>query len=107
MKKVQASVSHSLDNSFSGLDKSVTEYIRIPLQNGVTEFFADFKQTIEHIRGDLQQSIRDQERSRSEQDDLATRLAFFKKNVPAILHDSQGLKLDVAPLLTEVKEISE
>ena len=107
MKKVQAGVSYALNNSFSGLNESVSEYIRTPLKNGVTEFFTEFKQTVEQIRGDLLQSIRDQERSKSEQDDLATRLAVLKKNVPALLHDSNGLKLDVTPLLTESKEICE
>ena len=100
-------ISYALNNSFSGLNESVSEYIRTPLKNGVTEFFTEFKQTVEQIRGDLLQSIRDQERSKSEQDDLATRLAVLKKNVPALLHDSNGLKLDVTPLLTESKEICE
>lgn len=99
IRKVQASVTTGIQNTFSGLDRSISEYIAKPLEAGVSEFFNEFKATVEQIRGDLLQSIRDQERSKAEQEALAQRLANLKKNIPATLNDSLGLKSDVEPLM--------
>lgn len=99
IRKVQASVTTGIQKTFSGLDRSISEYIAKPLEVGVSEFFNEFKATIEQIRGDLLQSIRDQERSKAEQEALAQRLTNLKKNIPATLNDSLGLKSDVEPLM--------
>jgi len=99
IRKVQASVTNGIQSTFSGLDSSITEYIAKPLEAGVSEFFSEFKATAEQIRGDLLQSIRDQERSKAEQEALAERLASLKKNIPAALNDSLELKSDVEPLM--------
>ena len=95
----------SFDSQALSLNKLNAESLSVRFPDG-TWIDTDVSEALPPAR-DLLQSIRDQERSKSEQDDLATRLAVLKKNVPALLHDSNGLKLDVTPLLTESKEICE
>lgn len=99
ISKIKKSVTAGIARTFEGLGISVTEYIEKPLKKGTAEFFNEFKSKVEQIRGDLLQSIRDQEHSKSEQVALSKRLASLKKNVPATLHDSRELKADVKPLL--------
>lgn len=105
IRKVKKSVTAGIARTFDGLGKSVTEYIEQPLKKGTAEFFNEFKSKIEQIRGDLLQSIRDQEHSKSEQAALSKRLATLKKNVPATLHDSRELKADVRPLLNAEAQV--
>ncbi|MDP3978799.1 MAG: dynamin family protein [Pseudomonas sp.] len=99
IRKVKETVTAGIARTFEGLGKSVAEYIEQPLKKGTAEFFNEFKSKVEQIRGDLLQSIRDQERSKSEQVALSKRLSSLKKNVPATLRDSRELKADVKSLL--------
>lgn len=105
IRKVEFSIIKGINNTFSGLEKSVATSIQVPLKNGITKFFNDLKLTMEQIRGDLMQSIDDQKRSKSEQDALAKRLAALKKNIPQIQKDSCGLKADVQPLLSSNTQV--
>lgn len=105
IRKVEFSIIKGINNTFSGLEKSVVTSIQVPLKSGITKFFNDLKSTMEQIRGDLMQSLDDQKRSKSEQDALAKRLAGLKKNIPQIQKDSCGLKADVQPLLSSNTQV--
>ena len=99
IRKVQKSVIAGIKSTFDGLEQAVASQIETPLRNEVGEFFDSFKSKVELIRGDLLQSIRDQERSKAEKDALSKRLASLKKNIPLMLNDSRELKADVEPML--------
>lgn len=99
IRKVKTALDRNINEIFDGLATSVSTYIQQPLNNGVAAFFDQFKTTVEQIRGDLLQSIRDKERSKGEQNVLADQLSKLKKNVPQTLSDSRSLKVDVEPLL--------
>ncbi len=92
--KIKKLVDADIQRIFSGLDKDVSKQIRQPLQDGIRDFFAGFRKTVEQIRGDLLQSIRDHESSKDEKDTLAKRLAALKKGVPDIRSDSTELRKD-------------
>lgn len=99
IRKIQKATMSQIGAAFDGLDQAVALYVKKPLNDGINDFFDGFKKTVEQIRGDLLQSVRDQERSQAEQADLARRLNALRKNVPDILGDTRALKQDVEPLV--------
>ncbi|WNB75767.1 dynamin family protein [Methylomonas koyamae] len=99
IRKIEKTTLAQIDQAFAGLDQGVAIYIKKPLNDAIDDFFVSFKSTVEQIRGDLLQSIRDQEQSKAEQDELSLRLKKLKQNVPEILSDSRALKQDVEPLI--------
>lgn len=95
MKKIKQSIDSNIDQVFDGLDQSVTEKIRTPLQNSIKEFFLEFTKNVGQIRGDLLAGLRSKEGSKAEQDALTTHLQGLKKNIPSIRHDSKALHSDI------------
>lgn len=98
IEKVKKVVSGAIGKVFADLDEVVTQSIKGPLDQGVEMFFSEFIITVEHIRGDLLQGIRDQESSESEQRALGLRLSELKRELPGILADSRDLKSDAVQL---------
>lgn len=99
IRKIQTATIRQIDAAFAGLDQAVASYVKKPLNDGINDFFNGFKKTVEQIRGDLLQSLRDQEQSRAEQAALTKRLSTLRKNVPDILNDTRSLMQDVEPLV--------
>jgi len=97
--KIEKATFAQIDQAYTGLDKDVAIYIKKPVNDAIHDFFVSFKATVEQIRGDLLQSIRDQEQSKAEQDEFSLRLKKLKRNVPEILSDSRALQQDVEPLI--------
>ncbi|MDD4929900.1 MAG: dynamin family protein [Gallionella sp.] len=95
IRNIQNAANRSVDQAVDGLAEAVGIYIKKPLNDGINDFFAGFKESVEQIRGDLMQGIRDQEKSKVEQHELILKLSALKKNVPDILTDSRELKKDV------------
>jgi len=98
-RAIRKSVDEDINLVFDGLDEALAEKIRQPLEKGIDEFFRQFRDTVEHIRGDLLQGLQDVGRTRDEQEELLRHLADLKRNVPAIQQDSSGLKRDVGDSL--------
>ncbi len=94
INEIKAKISQSISNVFRGLDDTIAKSIEAPLNVTVDSFFAEFIKTVEHIRGDLLQGIRDQESSKTEQEELKQRLTGLTRFVPALLADSMELKDD-------------
>lgn len=94
-RAIRKAVGKDIDAVFEGLDDALLEKIRTPLQKGIDRFFHQFRETVEHIRGDLLQGQEDKRRTRTEQEDLLRCLAELKKNLPAIQADTDGLNRDV------------
>jgi len=102
IQKIRKAMDKSLEETFEGLDRSIAQFIETPLNEAINDFFAQFKQTVEQIRGDLLQSIRDQESSKAEQAALMRKLNAIKKNVPDVLTDSRALKEDAQMVFAPV-----
>jgi len=99
MVNIKQSIDRNIDQVFAGLDKSVTEKIRTPLQNSINEFFVEFKKNVDQIRGDLLAGLRSKEGSKTEQEALTTHLLELKKNMPTIRVDSKELYSDIRKII--------
>lgn len=102
INKVRKSISDSIDGIFEGLGKAVVDTVQAPLQESVKQFFDELKLTVESLRSDLAQSIRDKETTHEQQKSLADTLAGFKREVPGLRHDAEALHRDVCPAPHEV-----
>lgn len=102
ISKVKASIEKTLGHLFDGLARATVETIETPLKASVDKFFDELKLTVESIRSDLNQSIRDKQSDQGQQQQLAELLAGFKRNVPGIQKDSDALKRDVPSVVVEV-----
>lgn len=94
-RQIRKAVNKNIDDVFNGLNKALAAKIRSPLEKSISEFFRAFKETVEHIRGDLLQGMADLDRNKAEQEGLLKRLVELNKPLPAIQSDSEGLKRDV------------
>lgn len=103
ISKVKASIEKTLGDLFDGLARATVETIETPLKASVDKFFDELKLTVESIRSDLNQSIRDKQSDQGQQQQLAGLLAGFKRNVPGIQKDSDALKRDVPSEGVEVE----
>ncbi|MBV4547748.1 dynamin family protein [Pseudomonas triticicola] len=97
INKVRKAIDASIEQLFKDLEASAADTIAQPLNEGLHTFFEQLKGSIESIRSDLQQSIRDQERSQDEQIALAGLLSSYKREVMPIKRDSEELLRDVSP----------
>ena len=102
ISKVKASIEKTLGDLFDGLARATVETIETPLKASVDKFFDELKLTVESIRSDLNQSIRDKQSDQGQQQQLAELLAGFKRHVPGIQKDSDALKRDVPSVGGEV-----
>lgn len=98
IRKVRAGISETIDEIFKGLETSMVEKVEKPLKQRVDEFFDEFKGTVDQLRGDLVQGIREKQGSQERQRLLAKRLAEFKSHAPGIKQDSEALKLQADEL---------
>ena len=97
IKKIRKAINTSIEQLFSELEVSTADTIEQPLKEGLHTFFDQLKGSVEGIRSDLQQSIRDQQRSQKEQRALAGLLSVYKRNVSPMKLDSEELLRDVNP----------
>jgi len=94
INKIETATILSLENTFDGFKESIGDYVRDPLNKSIQDFFSDFKQIVEQIKGDMLQSIRDKELGKSELDALMSALEKLKTNVSGTLNDAKELKAD-------------
>lgn len=95
INKIREQVMASVDASFAGLDRALSNQAQQPLQRTVDEFFAAFRTTVESIRGDLLQSLEDKAQRKDAQQALLASLSHLKKSIPAQLTDAQALDSEV------------
>ena len=95
---VVTSVGENFDRYTQATDQEVIQ----PINLEVDKFFSELKKTIGHVRGDLQQGIRDkQNKEGSELNALREYLERFSKGVPAIEADSESLNQDIKNLIDD------
>ena len=102
IKDIKQFVFTSVGENFDRYDKATKQEIIQPINTEVDEFFNELKKTIGHVRGDLQQGIRDkQNKEESELNMLREYLERFSKGVPAIETDSESLNQDIKDLIDD------
>lgn len=76
-----------------------------PLKSEVDIFFMGLRKTIEDIRGNLQQGIRDQQSGKEEVDALTQCLDRFLDDVPGFTKDTEALGGDIKLLKDASMEV--
>lgn len=99
LRKIKKKVLEQAQSAFSGFDAAINDYIKVPLNDGIEEFFQELENTVEKIRGDMLQGIRDHEKNKEEKLIFAQQLTAVQKHLPNVLKDTSALKDDVAPLV--------
>ncbi|MBK7300131.1 MAG: hypothetical protein IPI79_06950 [Moraxellaceae bacterium] len=99
INKVKEFVNSSLSEVFGKLEKSLKLYVNQPLEGNIHDFFQILKETIEQIKGDLLQSIKDKKCSKEEQQLLLKNIASLRRSLPNVLSDGKALKSDIRPLV--------
>jgi len=94
-KEIRKRIKANIQKIFDDLDAVILKKIKAPLDESMEAYFGIFKKRVEKISGDLLQGLRDQEASKVEQEELATRLDDLKKNIEPVLRDSKGLVMDM------------
>lgn len=97
--KIRSGVEGRISGYFKGLNSDVSMHFDKSLKKGVDDFFYSFKEKVESVRADLNQSILDHELKKDEQLNLAKSLSLLRMNVPEALQDSAALKEQVGPVL--------
>jgi hypothetical protein len=98
IKKIRTQTTKGVKTALDGLGHSVEQFIKQPMNDGIDEFFNQFSKTIEQLRGDFEQSIKDKELSRVEQDELEAEIKSSLKVLPGPTADIAGLRKDIAKI---------
>ena len=104
LRKVEAAVLREVGVAFTRLQESCGLYVEDVLASGSDKFFVEFRAKLEHLGGDLQQSLRDHEHGHAEQKALSEQLARLMKKLPT--SDVHDLKSDLAPLMEWDAEVA-
>lgn len=95
INKIREAINASIEQLFIDLEASTADTIEQPLMESLHAFFEQLVRSIESIRSDLLQSIRDQQRSQDEQKALSALLSDYKRNISPMKRDSEELLHDV------------
>lgn len=98
IKKIRTQTTKGVKAALDGLGQSVEQFIKQPMNDGIEEFFNQFSKTIDQLRGDFEQSIKDKELSRAEQDELEAEITSNLKVLPGPTADIAGLRKDIAKI---------
>ena len=92
MKVIKTEVSQNFVNNKTALNQSINKDINIPLQNTSSQFFAAFSETVKHLSGDIEQSKKDKEKSKLEQDQLRAKIEGVQQPTKDVLERLEELK---------------
>ncbi|WP_430231246.1 dynamin family protein [Paraburkholderia tropica] len=101
---VKNMVGERIKESFDGLAERIHESVKKPVNDATNQFFTDFKDAVQKIRGTLIQSQRDQQRDKAEKDRLIEHLVQLMQNVPAAREDSEELRRETQHWLSDELE---
>ncbi len=76
MNIIKNSCFETTKKSFSGIENAIEKTVKVPLNESIEDFFSTFKTTIENIRSDFLQGIKDKQKNKKEQEEL---VKSFKK----------------------------
>ena len=103
LPEIKAAVTKGLKESMKRLDAGFSEQIEGPMSAAIDEFFDEFKGSVENIRGDLLQSLREKTKSEEEQRKLIEPLKKQRKKADNCNKDSQTLLTDIRRITRETE----
>lgn len=105
VEKIRHFVNSTIDKIFRDYELMMKKTIIEPLKSEVDIFFMGLRKTIEDIRGNLQQGIRDQQSGKEEVDALTQCLDRFLDDVPGFTKDTEALGGDIKLLKDASMEV--
>ena len=97
--EIKQLVISSVGKNFSRYNKVTEQKIIQPIRDEVDNFFSELKKTIEYVRGDLQQGIRDK------QDNEGLELSVLKENLEVFSEEAQTIEGDGDALDKDIKRL--
>ena len=95
IKKARAEVTRSVDDAFKGLAEAMEKHARGPLKDSTSHLFAEVRENVERIRGDLIRGQMDRKLEVKRKKELINRLEKFQKRNDDLKADSKGLLSDL------------
>lgn len=100
LKKIRTQTMEGSKQIFSNANESIEFNIIKPVESSCAQFFAELKESIDEVRGDLLEGLNDSNRTKAEQEDLAKKLAALKLENADSCEDMAQLKSDTGSVLS-------
>lgn len=92
LQLMQQKVFESVDVFFDQMNGNIQQNIKHPIERSSERFFKSFKDTVEHVRGDLLKTLATKQQDQRVQDELLQKISQIKKNMPDLLTSADDLK---------------
>lgn len=98
LQLMQKKVFESVDVFFDQMNSNIQQNIKHPIERSSERFFKSFKETVEHVRGDLLKTLTTKQQDQRVQDELLQKISQIKKNMPDLLVSADDLKKNLEKL---------
>lgn len=98
LQLMQKKVFESVDVFFDQMNSNIQQNIKHPIERSSERFFKSFKETVEHVRGDLLKTLTTKQQDQRVQDELLQKISQIKKNMPDLLASADDLKKNLEKL---------
>lgn len=92
LNKMRQTTNERLNDFFVNINNNVQHNIKKPIDKSSDKFFADFKRMVEHIRGDLINSLAIKQKDERTQNELLQKIKLIQQCVPNLMQDTSALK---------------
>lgn len=89
---MQEKVFENIDSFFDQMNANIQQNIKLPIELSSEHFFKSFKETVEHVRGDLLKTLATKQQDQQIQDELLQKIRLIQKSMPELLADTDELK---------------
>lgn len=104
--EIKKTVEGNIEKTFDGYKSEIDREVIKPLNAEVNKFFIDLKATIEKIKSNLEQGIKDQQKDQVGIDTLKKNLEQFLKDVPDLKEDNECLTHDIKVLIHKKNKVA-
>ena len=98
LQLMQKKVFENVDVFFDQMNSNIQQNIKHPIERSSERFFKSFKETVEHVRGDLLKTLATKQQDQRVQDELLQKISQIKKNMPDLLASADDLKKNLEKL---------
>lgn len=105
IKNIKEDTTRNINKIFDDFSQKIENEVINPIQTDLNEFFLELRQAIEKIRGNLQQSIRDKQKSQDEQEIFKKNLLHLSNDVPEFKEDTELLGHDISSAKSDKTEV--
>jgi hypothetical protein len=96
MNKIKKEIEHNLEESQKLLNQSIAKNIEKPLDETSKQFFKDFKNKVSGLRKDIENSLKDKEKSKQDETQFLETVLSMKKTCESVKDRISMLRTTVA-----------